>query len=436
MRRTLVLLHRWFGLTTAIFLFIAGATGAIISWDHELDEWLNPQLFKTAHSTGKMLSPEELVSAVERADSRIRVSGVPLHYEQGHTAILWVDTKVDPATGRRYQTGYNHVFVDPSTAEVIGRREWGKISLDREHLMSFLYKLHFSLHIPEMAGTDRWGIWLMGIIALIWLINSLISFFLTLPVRRKTISTKFDDRQTANICDCLQQSQLSRTTWWQRWKPAWLINRRGSAFRINFDLHRAGGLWFLGFILILAFTSFSLNLYREVFYPAMSLVSKVTPGPFELRQPTPLHQPIEPRVGWSELIELGKLEAKIRDWSEPVGDLFYSDNFGIHGIRFFQQNDDHGGGGLGAKTLYYDGQTGQLLGDRIPWKGTMADRFVQLQFPLHSGRILGLPGRIMISIIGLVIAMLSVTGVVIWWKKRLSRLAATKTNHKSLVFHD
>jgi len=42
----------------------------------------------------------------------------------------------------------------------------------------------------------------------------------------------------------------------------------------------------------------------------------------------------------------------------------------------------------------------------------------------------------MISLIGLAIAMLSVTGVVIWWKKRLSRLVATKTNHKSLVFHD
>jgi uncharacterized iron-regulated membrane protein len=45
MRSVLVLLHRWFGLATALFLFVAGATGAVISWDHELDEWLNPQLY-------------------------------------------------------------------------------------------------------------------------------------------------------------------------------------------------------------------------------------------------------------------------------------------------------------------------------------------------------------------------------------------------------
>jgi uncharacterized iron-regulated membrane protein len=64
-----------------------------------------------------------------------------------------------------------------------------------------------------------------------------------------------------------------------------------------------------------------------------------------------------------------------------------------------------------------------LLGDRQPWKGTAADLFVQAQFPLHSGRILGLPGRILISAMGLVVAILSVTGVVIWARKRRARLA-------------
>jgi uncharacterized iron-regulated membrane protein len=45
MRPVFVLLHRWFGLAVAVFLFVSGLTGAVISWDHELDAWLNPQLF-------------------------------------------------------------------------------------------------------------------------------------------------------------------------------------------------------------------------------------------------------------------------------------------------------------------------------------------------------------------------------------------------------
>ncbi|MBP6655807.1 MAG: PepSY domain-containing protein, partial [Propionivibrio sp.] len=68
-----------------------------------------------------------------------------------------------------------------------------------------------------------------------------------------------------------------------------------------------------------------------------------------------------------------------------------------------------------------DSEDGRLIGERLPWKGTAADLFVQAQFPLHSGRILGLPGRIAISVMGLVVAMLSVTGAYIWWRKRQGR---------------
>ena len=71
--------------------------------------------------------------------------------------------------------------------------------------------------------------------------------------------------------------------------------------------------------------------------------------------------------------------------------------------------------------LYYDGKDGRYLGDRQPWNGTVADIFVQAQFPLHSGRILGMPGRILISAMGLVVAMLSVTGIIVWWRKYNSR---------------
>ena len=38
MRSLLVLLHRWFGLFIAVFLFVSGLTGALISWDHQIDE--------------------------------------------------------------------------------------------------------------------------------------------------------------------------------------------------------------------------------------------------------------------------------------------------------------------------------------------------------------------------------------------------------------
>jgi hypothetical protein len=68
-----------------------------------------------------------------------------------------------------------------------------------------------------------------------------------------------------------------------------------------------------------------------------------------------------------------------------------------------------------------DGVDGRILGEQVPWRGSAADVFMQLQFPIHSGRIAGIPGRIIISAMGIAIALLSVTGVVIWAMKRARR---------------
>jgi uncharacterized iron-regulated membrane protein len=56
----------------------------------------------------------------------------------------------------------------------------------------------------------------------------------------------------------------------------------------------------------------------------------------------------------------------------------------------------------------FDGRDGTPAGGVVPGTGSADDIFLQAQFP-HSGRILGLPGRILISAMGLVVAMLSAT---------------------------
>lgn len=389
MRATWTLVHRYLGLLTAGFLFISGLTGAVISWDHELDDLLNPHLME-AHTPGQPQAPLELARQIGQRHPEATVSYIPLHAGTGKALGFGVDA-----------TGFNQVFVDPVSGAELGKREWGAVwPISKETLVSFLYRLHYSLHIPEMWGIDRWGIWLMGVIAVIWMVDSFVGFYLTLPLRARAPAAR---------------------SWWQRWKPAWKVRWGGGSAKLNFDLHRAFSLWTWGLLFILAFTAFSLNLYREVFYPVMTAVSKVTPTPFDTRVPRDLGSPILAQVGFEKVLQQAAREAQRRDWKEPAGSVFYSQAYGIYGVSFFKPGDDHGAGGVGPAVLYFDGIDGRLLGDRQPWKGTAADIFVQAQFPLHSGRILGLPGRILISVMGIVVAMLSVTGVVIWWRKRSSR---------------
>lgn len=77
--------------------------------------------------------------------------------------------------------------------------------------------------------------------------------------------------------------------------------------------------------------------------------------------------------------------------------------------------------GMGLSNIYVSSDNGEVLGTYRPWHGTAADVFVQLQLPLHSGRILGTPGRVLMSFVGVLVAVLSITGVIIWWRKRRAR---------------
>lgn len=403
MRGFLVIIHRWAGLFIAVFLLVAGLTGSLISWDHELDEWLNPDLFE-ATQAGAPMPPLALVSGFEASDQRARVTSFPLSFEEGKTAELFVEPRIDPATGKPYELDYNQVYLEPATGDVAGKRYWGKISLDRRDILPFLYKLHYSMHVPDFFNSDRWGVWLMGIVGLVWMFDCFVGLWLTFPA--------------------VVRSQPSNRSWMQRWAPAWRIKTSASFYRLNFDIHRAAGLWMWLFLLLLAFTSISMNLGTEVVRPMLSKISALTPEIWDTRTPAPLDKPIAPTMSFGTILDHAAKEAGNRSWQEPLGSAQYSQEFGVYSVSFFKPGAEHGEGGMGTKTLYFDGTTGAGLGDSVPWSGTAADLFMQLQFPLHSGRIAGVPGRIMLSLMGIVVAALSLTGIVIWFKKRLARAKA------------
>ncbi len=395
MRPLLVLLHRWFGLAAALFLFIAGATGAVISWDHELDAWLNPHLFH-ARSEGPARPVAELVTAVEAADPRVRVSYHPLRVEPGHAWVAFVAPRLDPATGQPHPVSYNQVALDPVTGEVQGRRLWGAVSLSREHLLPFLYKLHYSMHLPAGAGIE-WGVWLMGVIAVVWVFDTLIALWISFPSA-------------------------------SQWRRSFAFRWSAGGHKRVFDLHRSGGVWLFALVLVLAVTSVAMNLKHEVMRPLVSVFSTLTPSPFDSRVAAPPAQPIEPRVGVAEVVARAEAEARRRGWTDPAGAVFLSTEFGLYGVGFFQPGLDHGDGGLGNPWLYFDSRSGGPAGAEVPGTGSAGDLFMQSMFPLHSGRILGLPGRILVSLMGVAVATFSVTGVMIWLRKRRARARSTQAS--------
>jgi uncharacterized iron-regulated membrane protein len=387
-RGVLVVMHRWAGLFLAVFLFISGLTGAIISWDHELDEWLNPQLFE-AQGEGTSLPPLVSADRLEAADPRLLVTWLPLTVEPGHNLGLGIGPRLDPVTGKAFELEFNQIALDPVNGEMRGKRMWGDISLSRENLLPFLYKLHYSMHIPDGFGIEL-GILFMGILAMVWTLDCFIALWISFPKA-------------------------------SAWRKSFRFRYRQGNSKLNFDLHRSGGVWIWGILLILAVTAVSMNLREEVTRPLVSLFSTLTPSPFT-RTPNPSEQPIEPIVDRRTILELAVTEAGKLGLTAPPGAIFYSPEFGIYGVSFFEPGHEHGDVGLGNPSLFFEGRDGALAGANIPGAGSAGDIFLQAQFPLHSGRILGLPGRIFVSAMGLLVAMLSVTGIIIWQKKRLARI--------------
>ena len=83
--------------------------------------------------------------------------------------------------------------------------------------------------------------------------------------------------------------------------------------------------------------------------------------------------------------------------------------------------DRHDTEAHGKSWLFFHGTDGRLLGQEIAGQGTLGERFYRLQLPIHGGRIIGLTGQVMIALLGVLIAVLSVTGIYIWWRKLLAR---------------
>ena len=387
MRALLVLLHRWFGLFIAGFLALSGLTGAVISWDHALDAWLNPTLYHAA-TAGAPQPPLQLAQQLETADPRVQITFLPLALAPGEALQLRVGPR--PGTGvTAAALGFNQLALDPATGAEQGRRQWGEISLARENLLPFLYKLHYSLHIPDGLGLEL-GVLFMGIVALVWVVDTAVALVISFP---------------------------SRHTWRKSFAFRW----RDGGYRLHFDLHRSGGVWVWLLLLIVAVTSVSMNLNTQVVRPLVAYFAPLSPSPFAQRVAQPPAAQTGPRVSREHVVASAVAEARRRGWQDAPGGLFYSPEFDVYGVGFYPPERAHGDGGLGNAWLYFDGRTGHAAGDNVPGQGSWGDVFLQAQFPLHSGRILGLPGRVLISLLGLVVFMLSLTGIVIWSRKRRAR---------------
>lgn len=408
MRRIFVTAHRILGLSTAVFLAISGLTGALIAWDHELDADLNPELY---HAVGQSPSgsprpPLELAAEFERAHPELLIGYLPLAYAEPQDALtVFLHGRAGTEAGAKPSPpAFNQASIHPVTGRVQATRTWGEFQWDTKTLMPFLYKLHYSLHLPAVGNVET-GIWLLGIVAIAWFIDTCVALWVAFPNRKV-------------------------------WNRSLRFRLRQGVRKVNFDLHRSGGVWLFPWLLLFAMTSVSMNLGEQVVRPLVSLLSPLQADPSAARAPTPL--PFPP-VTREQAVAAATEEARRQRIALPASAIFYSPLAARYGVGFFSPGNDHGEGSLadpslGNPWIYVDAHSGQIAGAMVPGTGSAGDLFMQAQFPLHSGRIIGVTGRVVVSLLGFFVAMLSVTGLVIWAIRRRRRASERSTTAPGALF--
>lgn len=417
MRSFWVRLHRWAGLAMAGLLIVVGLTGSLLAFLPELERLAAPNLFPGPQACTP-LGQGVLAELAETRHPEIRANGVYLGTPG--TALVHLSPRVDPSSGVPHRLDFDSLFLDPCTGDELGRRMFGDLSQGLVNLMPFVYKLHYALAL------GKWGGWILGICALVWTLDSFVGFYLTLPPRRRSAAPAVS--AAGSKASHATKSLLAR------WKPAWQLRWRAGSFKLIFDLHRAGGLWFWVILLMFAWSSVFMNLHDQVYAPVTRTVLDYPPRAWEAPERA---QPLDaPKLYWRTAQAVGELllanaaQAQGFTVEQPVG-LWLDRARGQY--HYIARSSLDFQNKRGRTMVIFDADTGALKSLELPsgqHAGWTVTNWLQ---SLHEANVFGLPYRIFVSLLGLVITMLSLTGAYIWWKKRVARLkhSARRMNQRS-----
>jgi uncharacterized iron-regulated membrane protein len=388
MRRGLwVFIHRWAGLLMAGFLILVGVTGSLLAFNSELERLIRPQLYATP---GPGAVPLDAAALAGRAETLVPKGQVySISFAEPDQVLVTMGPRAEPETGTG-TLGFNQLFLDPYTGDELGRRTWGDISQGWINLMPFIYSLHFKLALGMT------GFWIMGIVALVWTLDCFVGFYLTLPVGMRGF--------------------------WRHWKPAWLIKWTAGAFRINFDLHRAGSLWLWVVLLIFAWSSVYMNLSDTVYTWVMQAILVYRPVGTDLHDLPQANE--NPCLDWRAALSTGEQlmarQADIHGFTveRPMALSFDSEK-GLYSYKVRSSRDVQDR--RGNTEVYFDANTGEMRQLLLPSRQYAGNTVTSWLYALHEANVFGMPYRIFVSVLGLAITMLSGTGVYIWWRKRRAR---------------
>ncbi|WP_437656841.1 PepSY-associated TM helix domain-containing protein [Sorangium sp. So ce1182] len=352
-------LHSAIGLISALGLTVVSASGAALVFHNELEHALSPELHRVAPGPQRVPYDEIFESSRRR-------------HPDAHAVRIWrfpaaPDRAVEMQISRIDEGAevWRFEYVDPYTGHVLGSRAGGGEASLTAHPMDVLLWLHTSFLLGKRGQA---AVALLSLLVLSSVLTGLIVY----------------RRSVTNILLFRMPLRFKGT-------------RAGSS-----TLHRILGVWSALFLVVVASTG--LYMQRAVF----------TSSFWE----APAPRPPQPALSFS----IDALLARARD---DAPDFIPRGMRRITGVGesalFGDQRNRSSLLGEYASEVKFDARTGEIRKVLLVRDRGLGGKLESMVGPAHFGTWGGTPVRVLYTLLGLAPVLLSITGLVLWWRRRKPR---------------
>ena len=378
-RKAIGKLHLWLGFGSGLIVFIVSVTGCIYAFQAEIQQMTQPYRYTTPQYK-RFLMPSVLRTIAENELPGKKVHAV-LYARPGNSAqVIFYD----------FEAGYyDLVYINPYTGKVL------KVKNENVDFFRVVLMGHFYLWLPPEIGQP-----VVASATLIFLVMLVTGLVMWWPGNKGAAKQRFTIK------------------WDARWR------------RRNYDLHNVLGFYVTWIAIMLAITGlifgfqwFARGIYNLAggekmltYTEPSSDTTNISLSLSSVPASDRLYDRLRALYPNAEVMEVHVPESSL----SPIAVSINADSktYWKTDYRYFDQRT--------LEELPVDHIYGRIA------DATAADKLIRMNYDVHTGAIIGLPGKILAFFASLLCASLPVTGFYIWWGRR-TRSSITSTEHNLIL---
>ncbi len=367
-KKTARTIHLWLGLVTGLIIFIVCITGCIYSFQKEIKLAAYPY-FTVEHTEDSTHLPlSTLIEKYQKEHDHKILRIYDLKKENRSTVLLTLKNNE-----------YFYIYLNPYTGDFIQEK---RLAADFFTIVLFI---HTTLLLGEL-GTQVIG-WSV-IMFIISLITGLILWF---PKNTKVFKNK------------------------KGRKSKFGLKLKGPKNKVVYDLHSVLGFYAASLLIVLSITgiAWTFTWVDNALYTAVTFETKKEKKELQIDSTT------------FKLTTLDQLKKRVVPQRDDKGlFIYYLPNKNTDPLWIMSSPDEDQFGN--TDNYYAHPDTGEFIETKYDEDKNAGEKFNSLYYDIHTGSLLGLPGKILIFLAGLIGASMPITGVMLYLHRRKKKKAKRK----------